>query len=402
MGLVEEIAARAEEARRVISEHIYLTPVDYSDALSEALGADVYLKLENLQKTGSFKIRGALYKVYKIRNDVQGVVAASAGNHALGVAYASRVFGLECVVVMPEFATIAKVEAARRLGAEVVLHGAIYDDAERRAREIAEERGFAFVHPFDDPDIIAGQGTVGLEMAEQLGDVDVVVVPVGGGGLISGISAVLKKINPDVRIVGVEPENAPKFRTSLKAGRIERVEIRPTIADGLVTKRPGKTTFQIVSRLVDSMVTVSEDEIAGAIHFLLEREKVLAEGAGAAGVAALLSGRLDVDGRVAVVVSGGNIDLTAIYRLIIRGLANSGRLAVIRGYVPDSPGKLSEITGIIAAHRGNIIDVIHHREDLRAPAWHTALQIVVEVESSETLDRILEELRSRGYTFERM
>ncbi|WP_456477834.1 threonine ammonia-lyase [Geoglobus ahangari] len=402
MDLVEEIAARAEEARRVISEHVYLTPVDYSDALSEALGADVFLKLENLQKTGSFKIRGALYKVYKIRNDVQGVVAASAGNHALGVAYASRVFGLECVVVMPEFATIAKVEAARRLGAEVVLHGAIYDDAERRAREIAEERGFAFVHPFDDPDIIAGQGTVGLEMAEQLGDVDVVVVPVGGGGLISGISAVLKKINPDVRIVGVEPENAPKFRTSLKAGRIERVEIRPTIADGLVTKRPGKTTFQIVSRLVDSVVAVSEDEIAGAIHFLLEREKVLAEGAGAAGVAALLSGRLDVDGRVAVVVSGGNIDLTAIYRLIIRGLANSGRLAVIRGYVPDSPGKLSEITGIIAAHRGNIIDVIHHREDLRAPAWHTALQIVVEVESSETLDRILEELRSRGYTFERM
>ncbi|AKG92039.1 threonine ammonia-lyase, medium form [Geoglobus ahangari] len=402
MDLVEEIAARAEEARRVISEHVYLTPVDYSDALSEALGADVFLKLENLQKTGSFKIRGALYKVYKIRNDVQGVVAASAGNHALGVAYASRVFGLECVVVMPEFATIAKVEAARRLGAEVVLHGAIYDDAERRAREIAEERGFAFVHPFDDPDIIAGQGTVGLEIAEQLGDVDVVVVPVGGGGLISGISAVLKKINPDVRIVGVEPENAPKFRTSLKAGRIERVEIRPTIADGLVTKRPGKTTFQIVRRLVDSVIAVSEDEIAGAIHFLLEREKVLAEGAGAAGVAALLSDRLDVDGRVAVVVSGGNIDLTAIYRLIIRGLANSGRLAVIRGYVPDSPGKLSEITGIIAAHRGNIIDVIHHREDLRAPAWHTALQIVVEVESSETLDRILEELRGRGYTFERM
>lgn len=401
--IVEEIVSRAREARGIILRHAYKTPVDFSDALSEIVDGEVYLKLENLQKTGSFKIRGALYKVHRIGKGVNGVVAASAGNHALGVAYATLVFGIPCVVVMPEFATIMKVESARRLGAEVVLHGEVYDDAERRAREIAMERGFEFIHPFDDLDIISGQGTVALEIAEQVKNLDTIIVPVGGGGLISGISAVMKSLNPDIEVIGVEPENAPKFATSLKKGRIVNVEIKPTIADGLATKKPGRLTFRVVSELVDSIVTVSEDEIARAIHFLLENEKVLAEGAGAAGVAALLGNKLDIEGkRAAVVISGGNIDLTAIYRLIVRGLANSGRLAVIRGYVPDSPGKLSEVTGIIAKYRGNIIDVIHHREDLRAPAWHTALQIVFEVESSAIVLKILDELRSRGYNFEKI
>ncbi|WP_457590869.1 threonine ammonia-lyase [Geoglobus sp.] len=402
-GIAEEILTKAREAREVISKHIYVTPVDYSDVLSEMTGEEVYLKLENLQRTGSFKIRGALYKVHSMGKDVRGVVAASAGNHALGVAYASRVFGIRCAVVMPEFATIMKVESARRLGAEVILHGHIYDDAERRAREIAGERGFEFIHPFDDLDIISGQGTVALELLEQVDGLDAVIVPVGGGGLISGVSAVIKSLSPDTEVIGVEPENAAKFARSLREGRIVNVDIMPTIADGLATKKPGKLTFQVVRELVDSVVTVNEDEIARAIHFLLEKEKVLAEGAGAAGVAALLGGKVDVEGRrVAIIVSGGNIDLTAIYRLIIRGLANSGRLAVIRGYVPDSPGKLSEVTGIIARHRGNIIDVVHHREDLRAPAWHTALQVVFEVESPSTVNKILDELRSRGYTFEKI
>ncbi|WP_456370024.1 threonine ammonia-lyase [Geoglobus sp.] len=399
---IEEISARAREAREIISEHVYTTPVDYSDALSEIAGGEVYLKLENLQKTGSFKIRGALYKVHKIGR-VGGVIAASAGNHALGVAYASSVYGVPCTVVMPEFATIMKVESARRLGAEVVLHGRVYDDAERRAVELSKERGLVFVHPFDDPDIVAGQGTVAIEMMGQIDDLDAVIVPLGGGGLISGISAVVKSENPEVEVIGVEPENAPKFAASLKAGRILDVEVKPTIADGLATKKPGKITFQLVRELVDRVVTVSEDDIARAIYFLLEYEKVLAEGAGAAGVAAILGGKVDVSGRkVAVVVSGGNIDLTTIYRLIIRGLVNSGRLAVIRGYVPDSPGKLSEVTGIVARHRGNIVDVIHHREDLSAPAWHTALQIALEVESPAVVERILNELRSRGYQFERI
>ncbi len=402
-NLVKEIYNGSKEAEKIVSRYAYRTPVEYSETLSELTGGKVYLKLENLQKTGSFKIRGALYKISKVKDDVSGVVTASAGNHAQGVAFASSVFKIPCVVVMPESATITKVESTRSYGAEVVLHGKIYDDAEKKAVEISEERGCRLIHPFDDPDIISGQGTIALEMAEQIEDVDAVIVPVGGGGLISGISGVMKTINPDVEIVGVEPENAPKFAESVKAGEILSIETKPTIADGLVTKKPGKLTFRIVSRLVDQIVTVSEDEIAKAIHFLLEKGKILAEGAGAVGVAALLGNKVDVNGKkVAVVVSGGNIDLTAIYKLIIRALANSGRLAVIQGYVPDSPGNLSDITGVIAKYRGNIIDVAHHREDLKAPAWHTALQIVFEVESSEIVTKILDELKTKGYHFERV
>ncbi len=401
--LVEEIYHGSKEAEKVIMKYAYRTPVEYSEALSEIVRAEIHLKLENLQKTGSFKIRGALYKMSRVKDHAKGVVTASAGNHAQGVAYASSVFKLPCIVVMPESASITKVESTRNYGAEVILHGRIYDDAERRAVEISEEMGYTLIHPFDDPDIISGQGTIVLEMVKQIEDLDTIIVPVGGGGLISGIAVVAKRLNPDVEIIGVEPENAPKFVESLRAGRIQNVETKPTVADGLVTKKPGKVTFKIVKELVDSIVTVSEDEIARAIHFLLEKQKVLAEGAGAAGVAALLGGKMDVKGKkVAAVVSGGNIDLTAIYRLIIRALANAGRLAVIQGYVPDTPGNLSDVTGIIAEYRGNIIDVSHHREDLRAPAWHTALQIVFEVESEEVVMRILEELKEKGYCFERI
>ncbi len=401
--LLERIYQGSREAEKVVSKHAYTTPVEYSKTLSDIAQAEVYLKLENLQKTGSFKIRGALYKMSIVKDRVRGVVTASAGNHAQGLAFASSVFGVPCKVVMPESATITKVESTRSYGAEVVLHGRIYDDAERKAIEISEETGFMLIHPFDDPEIISGQGTIALEMFSQIRDLDTVIVPVGGGGLISGISVVAKRMNPRVKIIGVEPENAPKFAISLRAGKIVEVRVKPTIADGLATKKPGNITFRIAKEMVDEVVTVSEDELARAIHFLLEKQKVLAEGAGAAGVAAILGGKVRIDGeRVAVVVSGGNIDLTAIYRLIIRALANAGRLAVIKGFVPDSPGNLSEITGIIAKHRGNIIDVFHHREDLRAPAWHTALQIVFEVESEGVVERILGELRSRGYSFEKI
>ncbi len=401
--VLERIYNGSKEAERIVSRYAYRTPVEYSETLSKLTGGEVYLKLENLQKTGSFKIRGALYKISKVKDEARGVVTASAGNHAQGVAFASSVFKIPCVVVMPETATITKVESAREYGAEVVLHGKIYDDAEKRAIKISEERGYMLIHPFDDPDIISGQGTIALEIAEQIKDVDAVIAPIGGGGLISGISVVMKSTNPDVEIIGIEPENAPKFAESVKAGKILSVEIKPTIADGLVTKKPGKLTFRIVSKMVDRILTVSENEIAKAIHLLLEKEKILAEGAGAVGVAALLGNKLDVSGKkIAVVVSGGNIDLTAIYRLIIRALADTGRLAVIEGYVPDSPGNLSDVTGVIAKYRGNIIDVSHHREDLKAPAWHTALKIVFEVESQEVVEKILEELRKAGYMFEKV
>ncbi len=398
----EKIYRGAKEAEKIVSDYAYKTPIEYSELLSKITGGKIFLKLENLQKTGSFKIRGALYKISKVKGNVNGVVTASAGNHAQGVAFASSIFKIPCKVVMPESATITKVESTKNYGAEVILYGKVYDDAEKKAVEISKQEGFTMVHPFDDPDIISGQGTIALEILDQINDIDEVIVPIGGGGLISGIAGVIKYLNPDIWIVGVEPENSPKFLASMNSGKITTVEIKPTIADGLVTKKPGKITFEIVRNFVDSIVTVSEDEIARAIHFLLEKEKVLAEGAGAVGVAALLGGKIDVHGKnVVVVVSGGNIDLTAIYKLIIRALANSGRLAVIEGYVPDTPGNLSDITGVIAKYRGNIIDVIHHREDLRAPAWHTALKIIFEVESKEIVGRILDELRDKGYHFEK-
>ncbi len=399
--LAEEIYLEALKAREIVSRHARKTPLDHSSTFSRMSGGHVYLKYENLQKTGSFKIRGALYKVYRVRSQASGVVAASAGNHAQGVAYAARSLGLPSIIVMPETASISKVEATRGYGAQVVLYGKIYDEAEQKAREIAEEKGYAFIHPFDDPHVIAGQGTVALEILEDLSDIDVVVVPVGGGGLISGIAAVFKKLSPSTRIVGVEPENAPKFTESLRAGKPVTVEVRPTIADGLATKKPGNLTFRIVSGLVDKMVTVTEDELAKAIYLLLERGKVLAEGAGAAALAAILSGKVDVEGkRVVALVSGGNIDLTAIYRLLIRGLAGAGRIAAIQGHVPDLPGTLAKIASIIASYRGNIVEVIHDRADMEAPAWHTTLKIIFEAPSLETVDTILKELERHGYRFQ--
>ena len=399
--LAWEVYRRAIEARGVVSRHARKTPLDYSSTFSRISGCHVYLKYENLQKTGSFKVRGAIYKVSRLSGGVKGVVAASAGNHAQGVSYAASLYGLKATIVMPSTASISKIEATRGYGAEVVLHGANYNEAEEKALEIARERGYELIHPFDDIDVMAGQGTIGFEILEDLPDVEVVVVPMGGGGLISGIASVVKHLKPSTKIIGVEPENAPKFTASLKEGRIVEVEVRPTIADGLAVKRPGRIAFELVSDLVDDVVTVSEEEIAEAMYLLLERGKVLAEGAGAAAPAAVISGKVRARGRKLVaLVSGGNVDLTAIYRLLLRGLARAGRIASMRGHVPDVPGTLSKISGVIASMGGNIVEVIHERTDMRAPAWHTALRLVVEVPSKQRAREILEELERRGYRFE--
>ncbi len=397
MGLEDEVYKLSLKARQVIAGHTRRTPLDYSSTFSRLAGFRVFLKYENLQKTGSFKVRGALFKVSSIKDRVRGVVAASAGNHAQGVAYAASVYGVEAVIVMPETASISKVEATRGYGARVILHGSIYDEAYRRALEIAEEEGFEFIHPFDDPHVIAGQATIAHEVLEDLDMPETIVVPVGGGGLISGIAVVAKRLRPGIRVIGVEPENAPKYKVSLREGRPVDVEVKPTIADGLAVKRPGETTFKIISRLVDDIVTVSEEEIAEALYMLLERGKVLAEGAGAAPLAAVLSGKIDSQGDAVVIVSGGNIDLNMMYRVLLRGLSSKGRIASISGYVPDTPGTLHRVTGVIARHRGNIIDVIHERTDYRAPAWHTRIKIIVEVPSREALGEILRELASMGY-----
>lgn len=305
------------------------------------------------------------------------------------------------MIVMPETASISKIDATRGYGAEVVLHGTIYDEAEEKALEIARERGYEFVHAFDDPYVIAGQGTIAFELLEQLGSFDVVVVPVGGGGLISGIASVVKKLRPEVRVVGVEPDNVPKMKLSLQAGKPVTIQPRPTIADGLATKKPGELTYKLVSELVDDIVTVSEEEIAKAIYLLLERGKVLVEGAGAAPVAALISGKLELRGgeRVVAIVSGGNIDLNAIYKILLRGLYEEGRIATIEGYVPDYPGQLMKVLEVVARHRGNVLDIIHDRTHPGGPAWHAKVVILLEVPSREALARILDELRLLGYSF---
>ncbi len=400
-SLAYGIARKAREALGIISPYIHRTPVDLSNTFSRMTGCNVYLKYENMQKTGAFKVRGALYKVSRLAGRVRGVVAASAGNHAQGVAYAARVYGLQAVIVMPETATISKVEATRSYGAVVMLHGRIYDDAERMARRIAEEKGYAFVHAFDDEDVIAGQGTIALELLEQLESFDTVIVPIGGGGLISGVASVLKTLGRRVRVVGVEPANVPKMLESIKAGKPVTISPRPTIADGLATKRPGELTFKLVSELVDDIVLVDEEEIAHAIYMLLERAKVLAEGAGAAALAALLAGKVGCKPgeRVIALVTGGNIDLTTLYRILLRGLARGGRIARITGHIMDVPGELARVLTVIARHRGNIVDVHHDRSDTRGPAWHAKVTIVFEAPSRQAIDEILEELKREGYSF---
>ncbi len=396
---IEYIYREARKAREVILRLARRTPLDPSTTFSRIAGARIYLKYENLQKTGSFKVRGALYKVSKLKDKVSGFVAASAGNHAQGVAFAASAFNKRSIIVMPETASISKIEATRSYGAEVVLYGKVYDESEKMALQIAREKGYYFVHPFNDPDVIAGQGTIGFEVIEDLKSVRNIIVSIGGGGLISGIAVVAKKLNPKVRIIGVEPKNAPKLSVSLKKGMPVTVDVKPTIADGLAVKKPGDLTFMLIRDLVDEVVTVEEEEIARAIYLLLERGKVLSEGAGAAPLAAVISNKVKLEGDTVAVISGGNIDLTHIYRLLLWGLAGNGRIATIHGYVPDVPGTLARITGIIARKRGNIVEVLHDRTDINTPAWHTALRISIEVPSRETVTSILEDLRKEGYHF---
>jgi len=399
--IAEEVYARSREALEVISKYIHRTPLEKSATFSKIVGANVYLKLENLQKTGAFKVRGALYKAFKLRREgVRGVVAASAGNHAQGVAYGAQVLGMRAVIVMPESASIAKVEATRNYGAEVVLYGSVYDDAEKKAREIAEREGLVMIHPFDDIDVMAGQATIAWEVLEQLRDIDIVVVPIGGGGLASGILSVIKKRSPNTKVIGVEPEAAPKMLASLRAGRPTVLEPKPSLADGLVTKRPGELTFKVVSSLIDDIVTVSEREIAYAIYMLLERCKLLAEGAGAASLAAILSGKIEAKGNVVALITGGNIDVTTLYRVLMEGMNESGRVAIVRGSVPDVPGSLSRVLSVIAKHRANVIDVEHHRHGPGIDPWHVVVEIVMEVPSRETTKKIIEDLNRIGLRFE--
>ena len=372
-----------------------------SSALTKRSGCEaVYLKLENRQKTRAFKARGALNRILTLdeSESAKGIIAASAGNHAQGVALGAQLRGLSATIVMPEGTPITKVEATRRYGAEIVLWGASYGDAYEHALLLAKETGKTFVHAFDDPLVIAGQGTIGLEILDQRPDVEVVLVPVGGGGLIAGVGCAIKERAPNTRVIGVQTEALPSMRDSFRAGEIATVPPAVTIADGIAVTRPGDLTFPLVQRYVDEVVTVSDEEIAAAILFLLEREKLLCEGAGAAGVAALMSGRLDLAGkRVAVVLSGGNLDMTLLSRVIDRGLVQAGRLTQLTLHLPDAPGALAELTTIVGRLRANIIGIEHTRAFRELTLNETEVALSLETRGPEHVEEILDALREAGF-----
>ncbi len=394
--------ADIEAACRRIRDRVFLSPCAYTETLSRRTGCRLSLKLENLQMTGSFKERGALNKMLSLTESQRaaGVIAASAGNHAQGVARAAQVLGGKAVIVMPETAPLAKIQGVREFGAEIVLHGSGYDEAFVQAQVLQEQHGYTLIHAFDDPLVIAGQGTIGLELLEQAPDMDVVVVPVGGGGLIAGIAIAIKALRPEVRIIGVETQLLPAMRESLTAGCVKPLATVKTLADGIAVAKIGNYTLPIVQELVETVVTVSEEEIANAILVLLEREKTVAEGAGAVGVAALLAGRIpDSAGRqVVVVISGGNIDMTLLARIIERGLELDQRLARIRVVAPDTPGSVAKLTALIARQRANIFDLSQSRPASDVQLGQAEIALRLETRGRDHVEEILAALREAGFT----
>ncbi|HLZ21482.1 MAG TPA: threonine ammonia-lyase [Ktedonobacterales bacterium] len=387
-------------AQEVIRPHVYHTPLLPSRTLSAMSGVNVSLKAENLQRSGAFKLRGATYKLSRLSAEERerGVIAASAGNHAQGVAIAATALGISCTIVMPTAAPLAKITATEGYGATVVLAGDTYNEAYARSREIQAETGATYIHAYDDPDIIAGQGTLGLEILADLPEVEALVVGIGGGGLISGIATAVKALKPDVRIIGVEAAGAASMRAALDAGAIVTLPHINTIADGIATKVAGRYTLEIVRALVDEVVTVDDEEIIHAVLLLLERCKLLVEGAGAAGVAALLSGRLDLAGkRTVAVLSGGNIDMNLIGKFIQHGLSVQGRYLVVHTLLPDRPGELLRLLSLIAEQNVNVLDVEHHRTGPRLPIQQVEVMLTLETRDRAHCDALLELLRERGY-----
>ncbi|WP_367307077.1 threonine ammonia-lyase [Alicyclobacillus acidocaldarius] len=389
-----------ERARERIRGSALYTPLDYSETFSRLSDNEVYLKLENLQKTGSFKLRGALNKITVLAESgtLTGVVAASAGNHAQGVAYAARGRGVPCTIVMPEGASLAKIMATQRYGARVVLHGDDYDAAYGHASEIAMREGLTYIHAFDDPDIIAGQGTIGLEIAEQLPDVSAVIVPMGGGGLAAGIAIALKSLRPGVKIYGVQAKAVPAFRHALDLGAIETVPGEPTIADGIAVRRPGVLTFEAAKRYIDDVVVVEEDEIARAMILLMERSKLVVEGAAATTIAAVLGKKVPAGlGKVVAVLSGGNVDVVVLSRIIEHGLVESGRYLRLAVTIQDRVGALRDLLDIVARLRANVLTVHHQRVGSHIHLGQTEVEIDLETRDHAHIQLICDTLRQAGY-----
>lgn len=362
--------------------------------------AEIYLKTENLQITGSFKVRGSYYKMSKLSPEEKqrGVIACSAGNHAQGVALSAQKNGIKAVICLPDGAPISKVEATKSYGAEVCLVEGVYDDAYNKALALRDECGYTFIHPFDDEDVIAGQGTIALELAEQIPDLDAIIVPVGGGGLISGIAYTIKTINPKVKVYGVQAQGAPSMYNSVKDGKIEELSGVSTIADGIAVKKPGSLTYEICKKYVDEIVTVTDDEIAAAILALMEQQKMVTEGAGAVSVAAAMFGKVDIKGKKAVcLLSGGNIDVTILSRVIRRGLLMSGRTCQFMIELVDKPGQLKNVSRIIADLGGNVTSVHHERANEGSDVNGCYLRIVLETRNFEHIREIREALVNFGF-----
>jgi threonine dehydratase len=397
-----------------VRNSIYVSPCTRSETFSELTGNSIYLKLENRQRTGAYKERGALNKLLSLTAEERsrGVIAASAGNHAQAVAYHASNLGIRARIVMPLPTPLIKVSATRGYGGDVVLHGSNYDEAYEEALRLSAQEHLTFVHAFDDDAVIAGQGTLGLELLEQHPDLEAVVVPIGGGGLIGGIGCALKETNPRIQVIGVQPARIPSVKVALSEGKPVTLPSAVTIADGIAVRRAGERTLPLIQKYVDDIVTVEEEEIANAVLLLLEREKMLAEGAGAASIAAIVNRRIPAirdsgtrakpGKKVIAIVSGGNIDVTLLARIIERGLVKDGRLVRLRVHLPDYPGALHRLTGILAQHRANIVETSYDRAYHNVNLGDTAIDVTMETRGSDHIAELISALGANGYTHERI
>ncbi len=386
-----------QEAQAALKGVVRRTPLDAASKIADNL----YIKAENLQETGAFKLRGAYNKIRSLTPEEasKGVIASSAGNHAQGIALAATKQGIKSVICMPAGAPISKVEATKKYGAEVVLVPGVFDDAARECARLAAEKGYTIAHPFNDEYVMAGQGTIGLEILEQLPDVEQVVCPIGGGGLISGIACAIKSLKPECRVIGVQAAKVPSMYEAVKAGHVVTVPDGDTIADGIHVLTPGDKTFEMVQKYVDEIVTVTEDEIAGAILTLMEGQKTVAEGAGATTVAACLYGKVDISTKKTVcVVSGGNVDVTTLNRVVTRGLTKAGRITEITTKVIDKPGSLIQVLQVVSDCGANILSVNHEREDKDSDVGACIVSMVLETRNAEHVAQIEEAMESKGYS----
>ncbi len=394
-----------QDARKILQDIIVRTPIITDEKLSRELGAKAFLKAECLQKGGSFKVRGAYNKIHRLSDEEKdrGVVAPSMGNHAQGVALAAQLHKVKATIVMPKHAPLTKIIATKGFGAEVVLYGETFDEAAARARELQETEGFVYVHAFDDDLIIAGQGTIGFEIVESKPEINIIIVPIGGGGIISGIAIAAKSLLPKVRIIGVQAENCAPVKPSLEQGKPVEINFQPTIADGIAVKRPGEKTLEIIGQYVDEIVTVSEEEIARGIFHCVQNNRLVVEGAGAAGVAALLAKKIDIspDENVCAVLCGGNIDANLLARVLEQVLVRQGRYIILKILVIDRPGMLATLLNKVAETGANVIEVFHRRAMWLAPLGRVGIEMLLEVRDEEHSQDVVKYLENTGYHVER-